>query len=116
MSDSSEPSTTARGNASASAAAGRRAYVLVSYSLSGLPNLTKIQVSRRVNGYRSKKYVKGLVGGVREYTYPGLKDEPDVIHVAESALLLPKNDLATGFMEFLRRKLVTYTSREVWLQ
>lgn len=89
------------------------AYELISYSLSGLHNVVKIQVSRRVNGYTSRKTAKGET---KEYTYPGLKDEPNVILVSESTVLMPEGDLAEGFTDFLTRKLVNYTKRRVWME
>ncbi len=88
-----------------------RPRILIAYDLSGKKPADKVQVSRLVHGFRSRKSVKGKP---RIYEYPGLKGRRDALLVSRSALILRPEDADELAAELDRRK-IPYERRDVYL-
>ena len=85
--------------------------VMISYDLAGQKPADKVQISRRVHGFRSKKI---LDGKARVYEYAGLKGRKGAILVSRSAILLGTEDAEELVAELERRK-ISYNRRDVYL-
>jgi predicted nucleotidyltransferase len=83
--------------------------VLIAYDLAGMAPSDKVQISRLVHGFRSRK----TVGGRRRvYEYPGLKGRPGAVPVSRSVLMLRPED-AAGFERELERRRIRYARWDV---
>jgi hypothetical protein len=89
---------------------GLRAYKIVTYDISKVSQTVKSRVTKRVYGRKSKKKI-----GEKEYSYKykGLKDEDGVHILSQSTLLLP-DELAHGFLDFLKHSGVAHKHHDVW--
>ncbi len=88
-----------------------RPRVLIAYDLTGKRAAEKVQVSRLVHGFRSRKTVQGKP---RVYEYPGLKGRRDATLLSRSVLVLRPEDANELTAELDRRK-IPYDRREVYL-
>lgn len=84
---------------------------LIAYDLTGRKSSDKVQISRTVHGYKSRKTVNGKS---RVYEYPGLMRRPGAILVSRSAILLRSEDAGELVGELERRK-ISFSRWEVYL-
>lgn len=86
-------------------------YCIVSYDLSDANSVVRQRVARRVYGYVSRKRVGRRV---RTYRYSGLADRRDCFILGRSVIALPQ-EVAEGFVEFLRTNGVKVSLREAFM-
>ena len=84
---------------------------LIVYDLAGKKGSDKVQISRMVHGYRSRKTRDGKA---RVYEYPGLKGREGAILVSRSAIMLRTEDAEDLATELERRK-IPYSRWDVYL-
>lgn len=84
---------------------------LIAYDLAGKRAADKVQISRLVHGFRSKKATHGKP---KVYEYPGFQGRPGATLVSRSVVLLTAQDAADLVRELERRK-ISYTRRDVYL-
>lgn len=85
--------------------------VLIAYDLTGVRAADKVQISRLVHGFRSRKIVEGKA---RIYEYPGLKGRQGAILISRSVIMLRTEDAGVLVAELERRK-VSYSRWDVYL-
>ncbi len=85
--------------------------VSLAYDLARLSPSKKVQISRLVHGFKSRKKVRGKL---RTYEYPGLKGQYGAVSVSRSVLLLRPED-SEKFIQELEKRKVPYTKRDVCL-
>lgn len=86
-------------------------YLLVSYDLSGKPNILQVKIAKRVHGYTSRKVIDDKE---RLYTYPGVVRQYGGKIVSKSAFILPFGR-GMEFIEELKQMNVRFTSLKIWM-
>jgi len=86
-------------------------HALFSYDLRPTSASTRVRLSQKIHGYRSRKRVRGKM---KSYAYPGWKDREGATLVARSVLLVRGEDAALLERE-LRGFGVRFERRDVYL-